>query len=263
MLRTRTILERLYPTGEWRDRAVGSDGAARPVDLVPRVPWRLRLQRLRAIAGSRSLADWMRRNWKLGLVGVALAAYGAAHVHYYNLLIELEFGVQQQWAQVETQLQRRHHIQQNLARIAGGYSAHERDVLIRLTEIRGAEALDGDSPPLGEGETPPAGVESGSRPIGGDAAGDLPLGGIPSFQVVAEQYPALQLSQNLQQFSSAVIEAEDRIAAQTVAYNDAVNRYSTTLSQFPTNIFAWLCGFESVDYHEPDEEALRFIRVDY
>ena len=81
--------------------------------------------------------------------------------------------------------------------------------------------------------------------------------------LTAEQYPQLMLSKNMQQFSAALVEVETEVARVTMAYNDAVNTYSTELGQFPGNVFGWLCGFKDATFYQPQRETLGFREVEY
>ena len=83
------------------------------------------------------------------------------------------------------------------------------------------------------------------------------------LRLVAEQYPQLMLSQNLEQFATAIIQIEAEIARRTVAYNDAVNRYGTALQTYPVCVIGRIMRFEGREYYRPDAESMRFRRVEY
>ncbi|HNU70828.1 MAG TPA: LemA family protein, partial [Thermodesulfobacteriota bacterium] len=54
----------------------------------------------------------------------------------YNKLVDLDEGVKEAWAQVETQLQRRYDLVPNLVETVKGYAAQEKEVFIQVTEAR-------------------------------------------------------------------------------------------------------------------------------
>lgn len=66
----------------------------------------------------------------------------------------------------------------------------------------------------------------------------------------AENYPELKTSDSFQTMMSKMAEVENEIFERRVAYNDAVNIYTTTCRSFPTNGVAFMFGFEVVPYYE-------------
>ncbi len=97
-----------------------------------------RARRLWSIARNIKKARSTTRTWTPYLVigSLVAATWLVAHLYYYNLLVGLEFNVKGAWAQVETQLERRHNIQQNLTQIVMDYSKYEKDTLNGLIEMR-------------------------------------------------------------------------------------------------------------------------------
>jgi len=198
--------------------------------------------------------------WHLVIASLVMAAWIVVHLYYYNLLVDMEYNTKAAWAQVEAQLQRRFHIQQNLTKIVIDYSQYEKELLTRLTEMRTSAMADSV-----------AKVRDASR----QAPAKLSLPQVKkmtppqldklfsNIMLVAERYPQLKLTENFQQFSAAIIETENQIAERIMDYNEAVNVYTTTLSQFPGNVFGALCGFSRHEFHTPDKEVLSFQPVKY
>ena len=62
----------------------------------------------------------------------------------YNSLVEKQQSVDQQWAEVENQYQRRSDLIPNLVATVKGYAQHEEQTFERVTEARG-EATSGGS----------------------------------------------------------------------------------------------------------------------
>jgi len=203
--------------------------------------------------------------WHLVIASVAVTVWIAMHLYYYNLLVDLEYNVKAAWAQVEAQLQRRFHIQQNLTRIVIDYSQYEKDTLIRLTEMR-TSVMGGD---------PAAGARNANQQSPAESSKPSPLPQteqmmpsrldklFPDILLVAEQYPQLKLTENFQQFSEAIIDTENQIAGRIMDYNEKVNIYTTTRKQFPANFFGAVFGFQMYEYYTPDEEVLSFQPVKY
>ena len=194
------------------------------------------------------------RKWIPYLVVGSLlgTAWIIAHLYYFNLLVGLEYDVKANWAQVEVQLERRNHIQQNLTRIVMDYSDYEKEVLTGLIELRTSTT---------------AAERAAAEPTLLDQLKQLTKSELdkifPDIMLVAEQYPDLKLTENFQQFSTAIIDTETKIAERITEYNTAVNAYTTTRTQFPGNLFVATLGFPVSDFYEPDKELLNFEPVKY
>lgn len=207
------------------------------------------------------------RSWTPYLVIGALVVglWIAAHLYYFNLLVDLEYNVKGTWAQVEAQLQRRYHIQQNLSRIVIDYSEYERETLTDLVERR-TSAMAGDRAAK-PGDANRQSPSEPSLPPPSAYLEQLTKSELnklfPDILLVAEQYPELKLTENFQQFSQAIIDTENQIAQRIMDHNDAVNTYTTTRKQFPGNIFSAIFGFPVYEFYEPDKEHMNFEPVKY
>ncbi len=203
------------------------------------------------------------KKWVSYLVigSLGLAVYIVVHLYYYNVLVDLESNVKTKWAHVEAQLQRRNHIQQNLTQIITTYSKYERDTLTSLIEMRTAAAGGRAAKATDAIGQPPAEPDPKSPPAQLAESGIARL--FPDVRLTAEQYPELKLTQNLQQVSASIIDTEKEIADQIIAYNQAVNNYTTVLEQFPSNIVGTTFGFKMYDLYQPDKDILKFTPVKY
>ena len=73
---------------------------------------------------------------KLIMAIVVLAAMSGLTSCNYNSLVEKQQDVDQAWAQVENQYQRRADLIPNLVNTVKGYSTHEEETLTKVTEAR-------------------------------------------------------------------------------------------------------------------------------
>lgn len=235
-METRAIIDRLYPAISRRRRWWGR---------------------------ARGLGRWLRAKVRYVIItAIAVVAWMIPHIYYYNRLIALEFDVQAAWAHVETEQQRRYHIQQNLVRTVVAYARHERSVLTRLTRMRTRRVDDDRSSPPTYKPPPAASPKAALDKL--EKLGSKQLDRLmPQIQLMAEQYPKLRLTENFQQLTKAVISSEDQIAKRLIEYNRRVNMYTTLLEQFPGNIFAKVMGFESYAFHRPNRRALEYRPVVY
>ena len=80
-------------------------------------------------------------------------------------------------------------------------------------------------------------------------------GALPRIMAWAENYPDLKTSESFQLMMSQMSEVEKEIYERRVAYNDAVNIYTTALRSFPRNTVALVFRFEMMPYYQIDGES--------
>jgi LemA protein len=162
----------------------------------------------------------------------------------YNRLVRLRNRVDNAWAQVDVQLQRRHDLIPNLVETVKGYAAHERETFEEVTQAR-ASAVQ-------------------ARDVGQQAeAENMLTAALRHLFAVAEAYPELRASENFQQLQQDLEEAEDKVAVARQLYNDAVLTYVTATQTVPTNVVASTFGFESREYFEIEERSREAPQVDF
>jgi LemA protein len=166
---------------------------------------------------------------RLAVGSTVFAVWILGHIYYYNRLYDLEANVLTARAQIQAAEQRRGHVGKNLTRLVQFYARYESGLMKELTDVRAKKA-----PP-----TEPAAMQS-------------MLG---RLDAVAEQYPNLNLTKTVEHFSESIVATETEIAQRIMAYNDAVNIYTTMLGQFPANIFGRPLGFRPHDFYQPPDPA--------
>lgn len=152
----------------------------------------------------------------------------------YNSLVEKQQTVDQQWAQVENQYQRRADLIPNLVNTVKGYSAHEEETLTKVVEARAkATSVTIDANDLTE--------ESLARFQ--QAQNEL-TGALKSLLAVTEAYPDLKANENFLNLQAQLEGTENRIATERQRYTEAVKEYNTAIKKFPTMIYAGWFGFK-------------------
>jgi LemA protein len=154
----------------------------------------------------------------------------------FNRLVRLRNRVENSWAQVDVQLQRRHDLVPNLVETVKGYAAHERTTFAEVTRARTAAKQAGTVEAQAEAE-------------------NMLTAAIGRLFAVAEQYPELRASENFRQLQSQLEETEQKIAVARQLYNDAVLTYDTACETLPTNIVAGAFNFGPKRYFEIEEQA--------
>ena len=183
------------------------------------------------------------------LFAVALISFGASGCGYNTLTTKHEH-VKGQWANVETQLQRRNDLLNNLTEAAKMAGIQEQEVFGTIARARSQLINATSQPPQGEGgdRTP----EQKQAII--DAANSFG-GTIGRLLVLQEAYPQLQSNENFKALQFEIAGTENRIATARKDYNDAVQDYNTTRARFPTVISAKLFGFKEEPYFRAEEGA--------
>jgi LemA protein len=194
-----------------------------------------------------------RRMLLLTIVLLTVTASGCG----YNTLTTKHETVKAKWANVETQLQRRGDLLNNLIETAKLAGVQEQEVFGKIAEARSKLLNAAQQTPAGEGgdKTP----EQKQAVI--DAANSFG-GTVGRLLVLQESYPQLRSNENFLKAQDEVVGTENRIAVARKDYNDSVQDYNTTMKQFPTVISAKLYGFKEEPYFKAEEGATTVPKID-
>jgi LemA protein len=184
-------------------------------------------------------------------------AFGA-----YNRLIEKRNVVDNSWAQVENNLQRRADLIPNLANTVKGIARLEESIYTKIAEAR--------SKILSPTATPEEKIEANNQMTqAARDAGLLPAGGILGpggrFLAITEQYPQLKSDQSFLRLQDELAGTENRLAVSRRDYNNAVTDYITSKQQFPTVILATLMKgtFPDKPFFKAEEGSRRAPTVEF
>lgn len=190
----------------------------------------------------------MRSKGTIALVVVVLLLFfaGCAGCNTYNTMISAEEGVEQAWADVETQYQRRADLIPNLVNTVRGAADFEQETLQSVTEARArATSINLSADDLDDPEQVRAFMEAQNE-----------LGGALSrLLAVAENYPQLRATEAFRDLQAQLEGTENRINIARRDYNQAVRQYNTRVRRFPANIVAGVFGFDRRTPFEADEGA--------
>ncbi|MCM1138332.1 MAG: LemA family protein [Duncaniella sp.] len=171
----------------------------------------------------------------------------------YNSLVEEKQGVEQAWAEVQNQYQRRADLIPNLVNTVKGYATHESETLEKVTEARAAAtSININAEDLNE-ETL-AKFQQAQNNL---------TGALKSLLAVSEAYPDLKANENFRDLQVQLEGTENRIATARTRYTQAVATYNTSIKKFPTNIYAGWFGFTSEPQFKADEAAQRAPEVKF
>jgi LemA protein len=143
---------------------------------------------------------------------IAVPAYIAFATH--NRLVALDQRCETAFGDIDVHLKHRHNLIPPLVETVRGFTKHESDVLLGVTQAR-AEALQVTSPEVRL------------------SAEQNLTQNITALIGMAERYPELKASTHFGDLRRELVDAENRITASRRFYNLAVEEYDTTLRQFP------------------------------
>ncbi len=163
----------------------------------------------------------------------------------YNGMVEKEMTVEEAWANVENQYQRRADLIPNLVNTVKGYASHESTTLQNVIDARAkATSITIDADNLNE-ETLAKYQQ---------AQGELSAA-LKSLLAVSEAYPDLKANTNFLDLQTQLEGTENRISTERKRYTEAVKEYNTKIKKFPGNIFAGLFGFDAKPQFKAEEGA--------
>lgn len=196
----------------------------------------------------------MKRIFRKVILGVAVLL-GASSLTScnYNSLVEKQQKVDQAWAQVENQYQRRADLIPNLVNTVKGAKVHEEETLVKVTEAR---------------------AKAGSITLSADELTEENLarfqqaqnelsGALKSLLAVCEAYPDLKANENFLQLSAQLEGTENRIATERKRYTEAVLEYNTSIKKFPTTIYAGWFGFKEKPQFKAEAGAEKAPEVNF
>ena len=186
----------------------------------------------------------MKKIWivLLVIVGVVIV-FGGMIIAGLNKPVILDEQVNNTWAQVENQLQRRNDLVPNLVNTVKGYMQHERGTFERITELRSQWAKAG---------TTQEKIQTANAMT--DALSKLLL--------VSENYPELKASENFLSLQAQLEGTENRIAVGRMRYNDAVKTFNAYQRTIFGSVFCSLRGLgQSRVYFKAEEGAKEVPKV--
>lgn len=181
----------------------------------------------------------------LGVVLLLLMVLGGQMVGVRNDLTTQKNGIEGAFAQVDVVLQRRADLIPNLVETVKGFAAQEKDVIASVANARAA---------LGGARTTQEKIT---------ANGQLD-GALSRLLMVVENYPQLKSDATFMRLQDELAGTENRIAVERRKYNEAVQKYNTSIELFPNNIAASIFGFQRNDaYFKTDPASRQAPKIDF
>ncbi|HKR62794.1 MAG TPA: LemA family protein [Thermoanaerobaculia bacterium] len=205
----------------------------------------------------------MRNLGLLGCVGalvLALIIGGAYFIGVRNNLVGLNEQVDQQWAQVESQYQRRYDLIPNLVRTVQGAANFEKTTLEAVVNAR--SRVGQVAAPSGPGGATNAATDQNAMDQFAAAQQGL-SNALSRLLVVVERYPDLKSNQNFLELQSQLEGTENRISVERGRYNQVAQTFNTAVKRFPASIVAGMSGFKPKPYFKGAAGSSQAPQVDF
>lgn len=166
--------------------------------------------------------------------------FGVYGCNSYNGLVGKETTVQDLWAKVQTQYQRRADLIGNLVKTVQGAADFEKSTLTEVIQARSAAT----QIKLDANDLTPENMAKYQ------AAQDQLSGSLSRLLVSVEQYPQLKANQNFLELQAQLEGTENRISVARDNFNTGVKDYNLSVKTFPTNLMAKIFGFAEKAFFE-------------
>jgi LemA protein len=183
----------------------------------------------------------------VAVVVVLALVVGSFLLGGYNRAIGLDEAVKQQWAQVQTQLQRRYDLIPNLEATVKGTAAQEQKVFLGIADARKAYFQ----------------YQKAATPDQQAAAASQIEGALSRLLVLREAYPELKSNESFMKLQDALEGTENRVSVERKRYNEEVQTLNQFVRSFPGRLYASLAGVGEAHYFESVPAAETPPKVDF
>ena len=179
--------------------------------------------------------------YALGFIVILIIGAVLLYINYYNRVRVLENRIEEAWAQIDVQLQKRYDLVPNLVETVKGYASHEKDIFENISNAR-------------------AGMVTGSRQARVEADNMLTQA-MGRLFAIAEAYPDLKAQANFKLLQEQLEGIENKIAYARQFYNDTVLDFNNMVTTIPGIWFAG--GRGKHDFLEIPDEARQVPQVKF
>ena len=156
----------------------------------------------------------------------------------YNGMVKANLAVDTQWAQVETQYQRRFDLIPNLVESVKGMMEQEKDVFTAIANARQGYA----------------GAKTVDEKI---AATNQVESSFGRLLMIVESYPQLASGETVKNLMTQLEGTENRVSVERTRFNDTVGLFNTSIATFPSSVVASLFGFQKRAFFKAEDTATK------
>lgn len=166
----------------------------------------------------------------------------------YNRLQATDEDINAAWSEVLNQYQRRADLIPNLVNTVKGYAAHEKEVLLKVTNARAQ---------VGQMKVDSNTINSPEKLQAFQQAQGQLSSALSRLLVVVERYPDLKANTNFRDLQAQLEGTENRITVARNRYIKAVREYNVIVRSFPSNLTAKLFGYTTkANFTVENEQAI-------
>lgn len=197
------------------------------------------------------------RNLTLLIVGALVLIFFVWGCSGYNGMIKKRNSVDNAWAQVDNQYQRRADLIDNLVNTVKGQVKAENQTLVQVIEARNQ-------------------ARTGFSNLGKLKGDSLTQENVNEYQkrvgeyqrqtqlfinVVSEQYPDLKSAQAFSELRAEMSGTQNRVTTAIMDFNNSVTTFKNATQTFPNNLWASIFGIKSKELFMADPEARKNPKV--
>lgn len=145
-------------------------------------------------------------------------------VSTYNGLVKSYKQIEQSKSLVDVYLKKRFDLIPNLVECVKGYMKHEKEVIMEVTKLRMSYA---------EGAN--------------QADAEKLNNHYTNIMALVEAYPEIKAGENFLQLQKEISDVESEISAARRIYSTSITTYNNKVQTFPSNIFASIFGYKTVE----------------
>ncbi len=157
----------------------------------------------------------------------------------FNKFVVLKNKIKQSKSSIEVYLNQRFDLIPNLVECVKGYAKHEDIVYTKIAQMRSEFSNAKD------------------LKVGSELNSEM-----KQIMAIGENNPDLKSSEQFVNLQKNITKMESQLQAARRIYNGDVTLYNTSISTFPSNIFASIFGFKKEDLFEIEEYKKENIEID-
>ena len=170
------------------------------------------------------------------IIGVLLLI-GGAIVTIFNRFKSLELQAEAALSNIDVALSKRYDTLTNMVEVVKGYAKHEKEVLIKITEVRNHNL---------------AAINETDNKQGDELGRILAL---------AEAYPSLKADQNFLHLQRVIADVEEHLQAARRLYNQSVKEFNKRLETFPSRIIGSSMNLRKKEFYIASSEQKENVKI--
>ena len=170
------------------------------------------------------------------LIGILLMVAGFV-VTIFNRFKSLELQAEAALSNIDVALSKRYDTLTNMIEVVKGYTKHEKEVLIKITEVRSHNLVSINETDNKQDEE------------------------LKRILALAEAYPNLKADQNFLHLQRVTADVEEHLQAARRLYNQSVKEFNTRLETFPSRIIGSSMNLNKKEFYTATSEQKENVKI--